>query len=375
MRRKVKIRAEAGIQSRQLGGAFAFYEGSRPYRWRKMGKQILMMPPGRSSWKHPWYTALRWYQEGEGLKNNKGEVIEGFGASVNPGLVNGIDPVAFGAWGDIANVADVPSQGVYRRAPGLLDSPIVPLPARAFTLVQRRMPEGYPKVTIPLGLKELGAVEYVDDISVAGANAMGGANTTFLLNTAQDPKLVKYCAVTWLYLRAARPSVIPKGEVDMSNAFFDGVKYNSKFSMENLSQWGNRAQLMVGVPPINPPPKQGPFDQPADLGFDFLPIVEIFLLSGQEPRIGENGKPVIDGGWIPFVRHHCFWNLEYRFDASHLGEIARVDRLQSGNPAFALVGIIGRYTIAPIATGAALASLSNAAMAASIRSIQGRWWT
>ena len=374
MKRQAKIRAEAGIQSRQMGGAFTFYEGSRPYRWRKMGNQILMMPPGQSSWRHPWQTTVRWYEKGEGLKNYQGEEIEGFGASVNPGLVNGIDPIAFGAWGgNSSNLADVPSQGRYRKAPGLLDFPIVPL-HRAFVLVKRPPEPGYPKVTIPLGLQQLGAVEFVDTITTQGMSSASalGANTAFLLNTAQDPTRVKYCAVTWLYLRAARPQVLPKGEVDTSNAFFEGVKYFTKYGMENVSQWGNRAQLMIGLPPENPPPKSDPFDQPTDLGFDYLPIVEIFLLSGQEPRVGGDGKPIIDGGWIPFVRHHCFWNLEYRFDASHLGEEIP---LQSVNAALPFLGLIGRYTIAPIAAGAAMASLSNAALASNIRGIQGRWWT
>lgn len=380
MKRQAKIRAEAGIQSRQLGGAFTFYEGSRPYRWRKMGKQILMMPPGQSSWRHPWQTTVRWYEMGEGLKNYEGEDIEGFGANINPGLVNGIDPIAFGAWGgNSTSLADVPSQGRYRKAPGLLDFPIVPL-HRAFVLVTRPMPKPYPRITIPLGLRQLGAVEYVDTITTQGMSSVSalGANTAFLQNTAQDPSLVKYCAVTWLYLRAARPSVMPKGEVDMSNAFFGGVQYRSKFSLENLSQWGNRAQLMVGLPPENPPPKSDPFEQPTDLGFDYLPVAEVFLISGQTPRLSSIGgvtRPIIDGGWIPFVRHHCFWNLEYRFDASHLGEVVQLDRLQSVNPLLPFLGIIGRYTIAPIATGAAMVSLSNAAMASNIRGIQGRWWT
>lgn len=362
MKRQAKIRAEAGIQSRQLGGAFAFYEGSRPYRWRKMGKQILMVPPGRSSWRHPWQTTVRWYEKGEGLKNYEGEDIEGFGASVNPGLVNGIDPIAFGAWGgNSSNLADVPSQGKYRNAPGLLDFPVVPLPQVAFRLVERGM---LPKVTIPLGLKEMGAVE-ATGASVSGSASEGTVSVS--LDSAQAES-EKYCAVASLYLRAARPQVLPKGEVDTANAIFDGVQYFTKYGLGNLSQWGARAQLMVGIPPGDPSPK----DKVADLGFDFFPIVEIFLLSAQEPRRDALGGPVIDGGWIPFVRHHCFWNLEYRFDASHLGEEIP---LQSLNAALPFLGLIGRYTIAPIAVGAALTSLMNEALASNIRGVKGRWWT
>lgn len=341
MKRRVKLQAAAGVQSRQMGGEFVFYEGSRPYRWRKMGNQVCILPPAKKpGFRHPWETTVRWYEKGEGLKNYQGEEIEGFGASVNPGLVNGIDPIAFGAWSNSSNLADVPSQGKYRKAPGLLDFPIVPLFPTAFRLVERGMS---PKVTIPLGLRQLGAVEY--------------------------------CAVASLYLRAARPSVMAKGDVDMSNAFFGGVQYRSKFSLENLSQWGYRAQLMVGVPPEDPPPRRNPFDAVVDLGFDYFPIVEIFLISGQKPRKDDRGKPIIDGGWIPFVRHHCFWNLEHRFDASALGEAAQMDRLQSVNPALPFIGIIGRYTIAPIASSAAMTSLANEAIASNIRGVKGRWWT
>jgi hypothetical protein len=325
----------------------------------------LLPPAPPPTFQHPWKTSLRWYEKGEGLKNYKGEEIEGFGCSVNPGLVNGLDPVAIGAWSDSSNLADVPSQGDYRRAPGLLDFPIVPIPATSFVAVSKPMPSGYPPVSIPLGLRDLGVK------AVSGAATGASPDSINIGNLDASESDAKYCAVAWLYLRAARPSVMAKGDVDQSNGFFDGVKYYTKYGMENLSRWGGRAQLMVGVPPENPPPRTSMQESVTDLGFDFHPLIEIFLVSGQEPRKDDRGNVIIDGGWIPFVRHHCFWNLEYRFDASHLGK----PMPQFGNLALPFVGLIGRYGLAPIATGAALVSMTNSAIAGSIKGVMGRWWT
>lgn len=371
MKTELKLKTAAGVQSRQIGNAFCLYEGSRPYRYKKLGRQIVILPPApEPNFRHPWKTSVRWYKKNEGLKNNKGNLIEGFGAFVQPGLVNGLDPVCIGAWSENPDLANVPSQGEYSKAPGLLDAPIIPLPPNAFNLVERPMPEGLPRVSIPLGLKKLGVVEYKSGIS-----ASGSAETMELsMNTAgAEADSNKYAAITWLYLRTARPSVMAKGDVDMSNAFLDGVKYRSKYSMENLGKWGNRSQFMVGPPPENPVRSQSLIPEPpADLGFDFFPILEIWLISGQQPRVDDKGKPVIDGGWIPFVRHRCFWNLEYRFDASHLGE---EEKMQMGNPALAFLPLIGRYTVAPIATTAAMTSMLNEATAANIQGVMGSYWT
>ena len=373
MKSKLKLKAAAGVQSRQVGNAFCLYEGSRPYRYRKLGKKIVILPPAPApDFKHPWKTSVRFYKKGEGLMDYQGNEIEGFGAYVQPGLVNGLDPVCIGAWGGgKSNLANVPSQGVFSKAPGLLDSPIIPLPSMAFNLVEKPMAEGLPHVSIPLGLKKLGVIERASSISSTGDSA--GGTFAFNLNTAVDPKSVKYAAITWFYLRTARPSVLAKGDIDMSNAIFDGVKYNSKYSMENLSKWGNRSQFMAGPPPSNPVKTPGLIaSPPTDLGFDFFPIAEIWLISGQTPVEDDRGNPIIDGGWIPFVRHRCFWNLEYRFDASHIGE---EDKMQMKNAALPFLGLIGRYTVAPIMAGAAMASMANEITASSIQGIMGNYWT
>ena len=370
MKPKLKLRVAAGVQSRQLGDAFCLYEGSRPYRYQKLGTKIVLYPPSSPpEFKHPWKTSVRWYEKDEGLKNYKGEEIEGFGAYVTPGLVGGLDPVCIGAWGgDLPNVAEVSSQGMFSKSPGLLDSPIIPLPPNAFYLVESSMGEGLPKPSIPLGLRKLGVVEYG-----GGVSSEGGDSMSFSLNSA-PPKDAKYAAITWLYLRTARPSVMEKGEVDMSNALLGGTKYFSKYSLDNLAKWGNRSQLMIGPPPENPVYPKGPGikSPPTDLGFDFYPLLEVWLITGQSPRLNDRGKPIIDGGWIPFVRHRCFWNLEHRFDASHIGED---DKLQMGNPAAGFIGLIGRYTMAPIMQTAAMTSIANANVASDIVGVMGDYWT
>lgn len=374
-KRRLKLKSAAGVQSRQIDAKFCFYKKERAYRYKKIGKNVTILPPAPPrEFEHPWKTRVRWYEKGAGLKNYKGEDIEGFGAVVNPGLVNGLDPVAIGAWGEGENIANILSQGSFAKAPGLLDSPIIPLPT--IYLIEKPDPfEDFKFPEIPLGLRALGAVEKKADVTMGGTSqGLLSGNVTFDINTRQDMSKMKYCAVTFLYLRTARPRVMQKGDVDMTNAFFDGVKYYSKYSMENLSQWGIRSQLLSGIPPQNPvPPPPGPGPKIwLDLGFDFYPIAEIWFISGQEPEMDPRGYPIVDGGWIPFVRHGAFWNVEYRFDASNLGEEAK---LQSGNPNLWALPLVGRYTIAPIATGAAIASMQNEIFANNVYAIRGAYWT
>jgi len=55
-----------------------------------------------------------------------------------------------------------------------------------------------------------------------------------------------------------------------------------------------------------------------------------------------------------------------------LGEEAK---LQTGNPNLWALPLVGRYTVAPIATGAAIASMQNEIFANNVFSIRGAYWT
>jgi hypothetical protein len=363
MRKKLKVKSGGGVQARRLGEEAVFFDQGRMYGRRKLGDQwVITPPPPPKEFLHPWKTSVRWYEMGEGLKNFEGVEIEGFGATVNPGLVSGMDPVAFGAWSDSAYVADVPSQGKYRRAPGLMDGPIVPL--FSFKVVTRG-PEMVPPVKIPLGLRQLG-VDYAPiEASVSGS----AGNFSVTLNLGPEVAQL-YAGVTYLYLRTARPRVADKG--DVVGGFFEGTVYNNTYDMTLLGQWGNRAQLMTGWPPENPPPRTpGPGPQTVtDLGFDTLPLVQIFVVSPNAPRRDARGNLIVDGGWIPFVRHLCYWNLEYRFDPKLVGNPLQLDNSVTGGFATILGVLGGGFGLGAVATQAALEGVLNKALADTASAMQ-----
>jgi hypothetical protein len=302
---KLDLQCSGGISSRKLGASVVAYDrGGRFGQVRVGNKLMITPPPPLKSFAHPWQTSVRWYKDDEGLKNLKGEAIEGFGATINPGLVGGLDPVAFGAWSDSKFLADVPAQGEYSKAPGLMDNPIVPMFPRAFRIVSRT---NQPFVRLPAGLQALGVDYEQGEIS--------SVQGQFQQNAEKEQLYAGHCGI---YLRVARPRVAEKG--DITGGLFEGTTFRNKYDMANLSKWGRRAQVMVGTPPPNPPLPTGPGDKPADLGFDYFPIVDVFIVSPKVPRKDERGNMILDGGWIPFVRHRCFWNLDYRYDPKLLGQ-------------------------------------------------------
>jgi hypothetical protein len=365
---KLDLQCSGVIRSRKLGSSVVIYDRGGRFGQVRMGNKLMITPPPPlKSFVHPWQTSVRWYKDDEGLKNLKGEAIEGFGATINPGLVGGLDPVAFGAWSDSKFLADVPAQGEYRKAPGLMDEPIIPMSPRAFQILSKKLE---PFVAIPPGLKELG-VDYKDDFSFSGA---ASGNVSITQNTQKEQLYAGHCGI---YLRVARPRVAEKG--DITGGLFEGTTFRNKYDMANLSKWGRRAQVMLGHPPPNPPLPKGPGDKPSDLGFDFFPIADVFVVSPEEPRNDSQGNMILDGGWIPFVRHRCFWNLDYRYDPKLLGQ-----PLQLGGVTGSFAGILGTlgggFGLGAVATqaaieGAANKVLADAAAMGNINKIKGNFFS
>jgi hypothetical protein len=366
---KLDLQCSGGISSRKLGASVVIYDrGGRFGQVRVGNKLMITPPPALKSFAHPWQTSVRWYKNDEGLKNLKGEAIEGFGATINPGLVGGLDPVAIGAWSDSEFLADVPAQGEYRKAPGLMDNPIIPMFPDAFRIVSRT---NQPFVALPAGLKALGVDYDQGEISVAASTAI----TTVVQNAEKEQLYAGHCGI---YLRVARPRVAEKG--DITGGFLEGTTYKNSYDMKNLSKWGRRAQLMVGTSPPNPALPQGPGDIPIDLGFDYFPIADVFIVSPKVPRKGERGNMILDGGWIPFVRHRCFWNLEYRYNPKLLGDPLQLGGEVTGSFAGILGTLGGGFGLGAAATqaaieGAANKMLADAASMAAISRMKGNFFS
>jgi hypothetical protein len=356
---KNTVDSGAGVGTRSYGAKNIFYtRDGVQVRERKLGDRILYSAEAPGKWIHPWYATVGWFTEESGaLKNNKGEAIEGFAALVNPGFVNGIDPVCPGSQkikiGEEETSTDLLSGDTKRDVltdAGLLDGPLVPL--YGFGLVTR-------KGGIPAGLADLGAVHYQDGMSVSG-----GA-----IKLEEVPPNPRYVATTGIYLQCARPT--SQMDVSTFNFPFDAIEYNVAFDTTALDRYGIRARLGVGAPPPNQKPTildrlSGGYTDP---GVDCWMIATVYLLSPENPEMGDRG-PRITEAWVPYVKHHTYWNLEYRWKlVVPVNKPAKTD--------MSLLPITGRYTLAGQGMLAAGASELNRFVAALFNSknTEGRFWT
>ena len=352
----------AGVGTRSYGAKNIFFaRDGVQVRERKLGDRILYSAESLGGWIHPWYTTVGWCTEESGnLKNNRGEAISGFAAVVNPGFVNGIDPVCPGAQkikiGEEETSNDLLSGGdpqdVLVEA-GLLDGPLVPLYSP--NLITRAG-------GIPAGLSDLGAVPYTDGLSVSG-----GGSQLAMEEVPVDPR---YLAAIDIYLQCARPTA--EMNVSTFNYPMDSIEYNTTFNTDALDREGARASLRVGSMPPNQKPTiadkfTGGYTDP---GIDCFLIATVYFLSPENPIVGAEGAPELNETWVPYVQHHTFWNLEYRWKlVVPVNKPAKLD--------VSLLPITGKYTLAGQGMLAAGASELNRLLAAvfNAKNTEGRFWT
>lgn len=365
---KNEINPGEGVYSRVDGKTAVFYTDEGAIRERRIGRdKVLMTLQADRSWEHPWFTNVQFYTRTSGvLKNNRSEVLEGFGAVVRPGFVSGVDPVVPGAERvDILTSGQASSSLLTTPAPvsnkvsaGLMDGPIIPL--YGFKKVEKI------KKAPPI-FAELGCRGTQDDFSVSG----NASNLDSISVAANNVVGDRYLASTMIYLSCARPTT--KMDVEMSSfnpVLGTGINYNVNFDMTSMALYGTRARLMVG----SIPEKKGTTLQDrlagvtGDEGLDYFPVATVYLVS---PRDAD-ASAGIDSSWIPFVKHHAFWNMEYRYKV-----VTPVTPPRSSNPYGGLGAITGRYTLAPMATLAAVNSEADRLLSALLNSTstEGRFWT
>lgn len=359
-KQKNTVDSGAGVGTRSYGAKNIFYaRNGVQVRERKLGDRILYSAEALGGWLHPWYTTVGWCTEESGsLKNNRGEAIAGFAAVVNPGFVNGIDPVCPGAQkikiGEEETSNDLLSGGDKRDIlveAGLLDGPLVPL--YGINLITR-------KGGIPAGLSDLGAVHYTGGVSVSGES----------IKLEEAPVDPRYLASTDIYLQCARPTSTM--DVSTFNYPMDSIEYNVSFDTAVLDRLGIRAGLRVGSMPPNQKPTildkfAGGYTDP---GIDCFLIATVYFLSPENPIVDANGAPELTEAWVPYVQHHTFWNLEYRWKlVVPMNKPAKLD--------MSLLPITGRYTLAGQGMLAAGASELNRLVAAvfNAKNTEGRFWT
>jgi hypothetical protein len=351
-----------GVGARSYGKKNIFYtHDGVQVRERKLGDRILYSLDSPQKWVHPWYTTVAYFTKESGtLKNNRDEPIAGFAAVVNPGFVNGIDPVVPGApkitIGQKETSSDLLSGGDpvdIKDDAGLLDGPLIPL--YGFIFVSRG---------IPAALTDLGAVGGGGGISVTGRS-----ESTMSMTISEAPTNPRYVASTSIYLQCARPT--HKMEVQLPGDFTTPVQFNIMYDFAMLDLIGMRARLMVGGMPDKPSDAQRRRGIVEDNGMDLWKIATVYLLSPEDPAVDDKGNPVVNEAWVPYVKHHTFWNLEYRWKS-----IAPNNRAQIGSD-LSLLPLIGRYTVAPLATKAAMDSQINEITAGLFNATvpEGRFWT
>jgi hypothetical protein len=363
---KNTVDSGAGVGARAYGDKNIFYaRDGVQVRERKLGDRILYSSDALGRWMHPWYTTVGWFTKGSGaLKNNRGEAIAGFAAVVNPGFVNGLDPVCPGSQkikvGEEKTSSDLLSGGDPQDVlaePGLLDGPLIPLFSSAFKVMER---------AIPAGLADLGGLPYSSGATVSGSFSSGTMALQLNSGNTENPR---YVAQTAIYLQCARPTHKMEVQLPSDPLLGEPVQFNIMYDFAMLDLIGVRARLMTGALPQKPNMLNVRRGIEEDMGMDLCKIATVYFLSPENPELGERG-PKITEAWVPYVKHHTFWNLEYRWKS-----IAPNNRAQIGSD-LSLLPILGRFTVAPLATKAAMDSQINEVTAGLFNATvpEGRFW-
>lgn len=381
----------------------SFSEGS-VFRKIDGRKEVVFMKPTRPRPLHPWFTAANWFDEiggggggggsgggGASAGPREGSAVatnrsEGYYAMVQPGFVNGLDPLVYGAPEiklDKAPTTDQrqspylignqvkPSEDI-KRVPGLLEAPLVPLFFSAYRSATSQASNFFQKKydfdpAIMQGAEASGsATGSGRNPSNRPANSSNGQT-----QSQEQSPWVGFCD---LYLATARVNydmaVTPTGFP------VTGIDYSFSYRTGALEDYGQRARLLVGVMPQGKDIReQGvaallgtPVD---DDGLDFIKISTVYVLKSGDWG-GDADKVTVNGiGEQVFVQHHCFWNLEHRSRNQNIADLPDI------NASEVLLPLVGQYSIAPIATVAIMEGMLGQAVASIINdngSI-GKYWT
>ena len=349
--------------------------------------EILFGNPPPLSDRHPWNVYLTWVQ------GDDKEITSGWYANIEPGFVNGLDPLifpenvfpskikvassaksasrespyAFGA----AKVYEGSEEKDGVRAPGLMERPMVLMPTRAFTNI---MAENKQTSRNAIAFFEK---KYNWDrraaSSVGGGQVLNVSDVSVTIEGIQRSEVPVWVGSTDVYLSTARAASQTKSS--MSGFPITAIEYSTQFNDKALGLYGSRSRIRFGQPPEKPSLQARALltalGQPwEDDGEDHIKIATIFLLvpdeTPEQERLSE-----FTGREIWFVQHSLFWNLEHR--APNRDPV----NIPSMNASLALLPLVGRYTFAPIMMAATMESMLNAAIASLLNkeSNEGKYWT
>ena len=226
--------------------------------------------------KHPWFVTLKWFNP---TPTDSG----GWKYLVQPGFVNGIDPVVPGS-------APKPTKA----NPTPKDLGIV---EADWIRVNATRTVGGEGDGIPPFFKFLGATGTITSPLPQAAQPQ---------TTATTPRALESCDV---FISVARASLVSDLVVnDATGATGTILTYAPSYDTSLLDQIGPRARLMQAL--------QMPSEKPATFVERFLGVstdqpedrILIASLYFLQPK---NSTNELDGSWQPFVKQHAFWNLSH----------------------------------------------------------------
>jgi hypothetical protein len=291
-------------------------------------------------WPHPWFVT-GFYDE------------EMWKIQIKPGFVNGDAPLA------PSDEIDEAAGNTVKRLP-LTDYPRIPLPKNIF-----ERPEKAPVFFKRLGVKD----PEKPDISMGGPS---GVTITIPTQTEETPnaRTLLRCVVFMSQARASQKlDVSYPGNLLLGNI----VEYVVSWDASALFSLGRLARINLAKEvPATSGEYQGLLGGEQDDNFDHLPLATLYFVSPPAKK-GEEPPEATEPGasWKLYVKHDLFWNVNY----------AAKNRPPINLPGFAIgaatAAFVGRYTIAPMASVAAMNATSSMLLAAAFNSAtnKGRFWT
>lgn len=364
------ISAEGQSRLRSKDGPLLNFESN--------GNVLFCSPPlGESV--HPWYTSLTW---ADAISAGSGKIKKtcrpaGYYATIEPGFVNGLDPYIDSQIVYPLSIAVPPGrvtpESSYAfgtktkgppdsRAPGLLERPRVWISNGAFMNIAAA------GTGVSMGEQAFFEQHGFDRFQARGepqGEAQGEAR-----GDERESPWVGYCDV---FLSTARmSSVVAKPE--LGGFPVTAISYSASYKDTTLQLYGSRTRLMLGQIPSKPTRESQaamtvlgmPYE---DDGQDYIRISRIFVLKYGADAAAYNVD--FDGTEWVFVKHFCFWNLQY------MPKIRDPVNMPSSNISLAFLPLIGRYSIAPVFAASAIESALNAAIAGAMNaaSNEGKYWT
>lgn len=316
-------------------------------------------------WRHPWYTTPRWLPK-----------AKQWGATIEPGFVDGFDAIGNGAVvAPIfrATVAEQQAAGnpwennpltgkpffsdpIFNKKPTpqvqtrevdlpIYLDPIVPLDFYGIGF------DGDPNKEVPQFFLDRGAAAVPK--STAGQDAGAASPPPGL-------RLLRACDL-WLHM----PRVALTSDVSVEDGTVTG-QANVRQTLSVLSpSAGDVLRVLQGAyQPVSQEQVDALAGEYTEINFDEILISTVYLLSPPNTPIGSDP----DGSWQPFVTHNLFWNLSW---AQPQFRILPEDELAGMLPV--LAGGVAQHVINFLS-----ASLNDAAREAQLRiaanSLAGKFW-